>query len=440
MKVLSVLQAISIALLVVLAAPASGAMPAAAGSQRSYIGVECTDVLVVGARGSGEKADSHVGVGTTVALAASRFRRSLTAQGRTMTLMPLTEYPARSVDSIVWGQIWDGNGMKRYLDGVNTGVQEAKDKIASRGRQCPDERIVLMGYSQGAMVAHRTWQALPAKTRSRVAAIVLVADPDRMIDTQARLIGSPTAPSSSEGIASYVFEPDKPDVPDTPFPGTRVWQVCTERDIVCDTREETLLHPRLGVRLHTSYADDEAQRNLLAAVARQAALATAVCPAACSLRGAYEFTHPTWGDSRLLLVGERYDSEYGDDVFFNSQIVLVDAEGRIQWVNPMDAMYEFEFANPTMDASGNLFINYNPGRLNGVIILRPQEQGFEDFETLDGTGSYRTRFYGADLDGPGPDGLYAVRKEENDCDPTCTGGTTWYSWYDWDGSDYVLRE
>ena len=44
-------------------------------------------------------------------------------------------------------------------------------------QQCPTSKVVLAGYSQGAMVVHRNLQALAASPN--LAAVLLVADGDR---------------------------------------------------------------------------------------------------------------------------------------------------------------------------------------------------------------------------------------------------------------------
>ena len=45
---------------------------------------------------------------------------------------------------------------------------------------------------------------------------------------------------------------------------------------------------------------------------------------------------------------------------------------------PVDARESFGFAKPATDATGNTFGTYNPGRYDGVLVLIPTADGFED--------------------------------------------------------------
>lgn len=242
---------------------------------------QCTDVLVIGARGSGERLGEWSDVGPTVNQFVTKFRSKLKSHGQTMKLMAAVDYPARSVGSIVWGDIATGDGLARYMQGVGQGVDEAVAKIKAQAKRCFAQRFVLVGYSQGAMVAHRTYLKLPADLRPRVAAVVMIADPDRAKDTHSILVGGPAAPSSSVGIRSYT-SPDISDIASGPYPRPLSWEICTKGDVVCDTRAGTLRRPFRGVGLHTGYAAELQQVRMVEKVARQAAKAIGGCSAACS--------------------------------------------------------------------------------------------------------------------------------------------------------------
>ncbi len=53
---------------------------------------------------------------------------------------------------------------------------------------------------------------------------------------------------------------------------------------------------------------------------------------------------------------------------------------------------------------GRIFIDYDPGRYNGVIILGPTVDGFEDFDALPPAGDYLGRFYYAEATDADRDG------------------------------------
>jgi hypothetical protein len=90
-----------------------------------------------------------------------------------------------------------------------------------------------------------------------------------------------------------------------------------------------------------------------------------------------------------------------------------------------------------VDALGHVFLSYNPGRYNGVVVLVPTETGFDELGTLPPSDDYAGRFYcagAADLD---RDGGYEIVKPTfcgctAVCPPDARGDT-----YRWRGTDYV---
>ncbi|KAL9101771.1 MAG: hypothetical protein Q9163_003018 [Psora crenata] len=67
-----------------------------------------------------------------------------------------------------------------YLGGGDKGgAQKLADLTQQAARQCPDTRIVLSGYSQGAQVVHLGEAKMSPETASRVAAVVLFGDPKK---------------------------------------------------------------------------------------------------------------------------------------------------------------------------------------------------------------------------------------------------------------------
>jgi hypothetical protein len=93
-----------------------------------------------------------------------------------------------------------------------------------------------------------------------------------------------------------------------------------------------------------------------------------------------------------------------------------------------------------VDAEGHIFIDYNPGRYYGVIVLRPTEEGFASFGSLpppDDSLGERWRFYSSravDVDG---DGTYEIEENVNTCDPSCAAASYVTTLYRWTGTDYV---
>lgn len=89
------------------------------------------------------------------------------------------------------------------------------------------------------------------------------------------------------------------------------------------------------------------------------------------------------------------------------------------------------FANPVTDSTGNAFITYNPGRYNGVLVLVPTPDGFEDIgwdpKMEDAHYVGNRAYYYANLQGPGPDGKYTIVQFQNDCRPD-EGALTGIPW------------
>lgn len=159
------------------------------------------------------------------------------------------------------------------------------------------------------------------------------------------------------------------------------------------------------------------------------------------------FNHPTWGHVRL--VTRQLVNEPGP-----ASITVLDSAGEVRFAYQNEFQYLLQpagiqnqagaygspYSVPTspMDAQGNIFLDFNPGRYNGVIVLRPTTNGFEDFGTLPALpDGYRTDFYYAtvvDVDG---DGTYEVQKFSNDCTPSCAGGKIGSEIYWWNGSSFA---
>ncbi|OOK72057.1 putative secreted protein [Mycobacterium kansasii] len=64
------------------------------------------------------------------------------------------------------------------------------------------------------------------------------------------------------------------------------------------------------------------------------------------------------------------------------------------------------FPNPVTDSTGNAFVTYNPGRYDGVLVLVPNPDGFQDIGWDIGSGDThyegKRAYYYAKLEGPAP--------------------------------------
>lgn len=167
-------RGILLALTVVLAFTAGPAVaaPTAAAAQ-------CPDAEVLWARGTAETAAP---IGVTGLVFGEQLRSRL--PGKTVRVTAV-DYPASS----------DFGNRPMIAKSVNDGVRDARNRIRRIARECPDTRIVLGGYSQGAAVVGFTTSdgidipaayaryadlvphPLPADVASHVAAVVLLGPP-----------------------------------------------------------------------------------------------------------------------------------------------------------------------------------------------------------------------------------------------------------------------
>lgn len=150
-----------------------------------------------------------------------------------------------------------------------------------------------------------------------------------------------------------------------------------------------------------------------------------------------DIPHPTLGTVRLFLV-----LNPSTTVDHRGCVSAVADNGKVLPPIPIDVNgNSLNFANPVTDSTGNAFVTYNPGRYNGVLVLIPTADGFQDIGWADQrTGTRydgKHAYYNANLEGPGPDGRYTIRQFSNDCTPTCAGGTVTSQDLHWNGTDYV---
>ena len=161
-----------------------------------------------------------------------------------------------------------------------------------------------------------------------------------------------------------------------------------------------------------------------------------LCPDACVESGSVDFQHPAWGTVTLrTFAPESPPGMAGAAVLSESGEVL----WYLQAAQENDHQYEWSLAAPAIDSSGLLFINYNPGRYNGLAILRPTADGMDIVAwPYDAPGGQV--LYNAELEGPGEDGKYVIIQYRNDCTPSCADGTTTTEQLTWNGSEFAASQ
>jgi Cutinase len=209
----------------------------------------CPDVHWIGAAGSGERDDptAYGGMGQVIFQSYRDLAQQVQRDGRTITAQAV-DYPAKAVPA-------DGDllGWAGFMSSVNAGTAALGAQYASFAQRCPASKVVLAGYSQGAMVVHRNLQALADSPN--VAAALLVADGDRLPNDNVMTMGSVTAtPDTGKGVAQ-----DWPILAHAPAKlpltiGSRAISVCDRGDPVCDAVSDSGQVTPAAVAIHTSYA------------------------------------------------------------------------------------------------------------------------------------------------------------------------------------------
>jgi hypothetical protein len=227
----------------------------AAGTANAVAG--CPDVHWIGAAGSGEREGSDLtvynGMGRVVYQSLTELAAQLQRDGRTLTAEAI-DYPAVPVPDDNGGVgAWMG-----FMGSVDTGAAALGKQYDDFVQQCPTSKVVLAGYSQGAMVVHRNLQALAASPN--LAAVLLVADGDRRPDDPTLNLGTVSGlPKHGKGVAQdWPILAHAPAVL-SPDIGAKTISVCDLGDAVCDPDSDSNKVSALAVAVHKSYATTPGQ-------------------------------------------------------------------------------------------------------------------------------------------------------------------------------------
>lgn len=221
----------------------------------------CADVEFIGAAGSGQRekdAETHLiaddGVGKIVADTYRNLRDDLSEEA-TVNLRDV-EYPARAVPRSGDREAWS-----EFLDSVTEGADAAERLITDTIEECgEDARIVVAGYSQGAMAIHRALESLGPT--EQIVAGVLIGDGDKMADDNVRSL-SDYGTMSSQGIAQIAKEADVDSgAPDALLPeqwSSIIIDACADGDVVCAPDSLSLS----DLDVHQSYDAEDWREELL---------------------------------------------------------------------------------------------------------------------------------------------------------------------------------
>ena len=242
------------------AAAVAGAAVVGLSAGTALADPSCPDVHWFGVAGSGERdgADltTYDGMGRVIYQSLGELSSQLQHDGRTMSAEAV-DYPAVPVPDDNGGiGAWLG-----FMGSVDAGAKALGEQYAKFVQQCPTSKVVLAGYSQGAMVVHRNLQALAASPN--LTAVLLIADGDRRPDDATLNLGTASGiPERGKGVAQ-----DWPILAHAPAPlapeiAARTISVCNLNDAVCDYDEDaddTKAAYARRVAVHTSYGVGQTQ-------------------------------------------------------------------------------------------------------------------------------------------------------------------------------------
>ncbi len=160
----------------------------------------------------------------------------------------------------------------------------------------------------------------------------------------------------------------------------------------------------------------------LAAPTRQDLQRRGVCPPGCRVTGHVTVAHESWGQVTVFTTVD----ERGDEPI--AGVVVTDRTGKVRWQRELDAWPELTVAR--RDRTGNVFLIFNPGDDDGVVVLRPVRHGFAEL----GPSPEDSYFFSSELVDAG-DGAYAIDRI-NDCETSCADGTVTRTLYYWTGKRY----
>ncbi|KAJ7285148.1 carbohydrate esterase family 5 protein [Mycena rebaudengoi] len=128
---------------------------------------DCKDVAVIFARGTFDSGNMGVWVGPQFKTALQSKISSLAFQG-----VEAADYPATLGSYLAEG-------------GSNSGAESLAAMVTNYVGFCPDTSVIVSGWSQGALVAHKGLSLLAPAVRAKVAGLVVFGDPHNLFSSEA---------------------------------------------------------------------------------------------------------------------------------------------------------------------------------------------------------------------------------------------------------------
>ena len=186
------------------------------GTGQNCAGV--STVLFIGVRGSGEPISQGNGYGTEIDKVRAAFVANL-RRGASVQLIAL-DYSADAVTDLA-----TPSGTTKYFASISDGEIKLLNILYAARAKCAAQKVVLAGYSQGALVINQAVRDFDYP--DQVKGIALVADPARVANQVGSSLGSA---KPGYGIYRTVY-------PVSPLPadlGPATNSLCNAGDLVCD--------------------------------------------------------------------------------------------------------------------------------------------------------------------------------------------------------------
>ncbi len=174
----------------------------------------CPDVQVVGLRGQAQSLEHHRGLGTEVDAVATALERRLADRGVEHVEVDAVEHRSR-----------DASALGAYADDVADGRARLADDLREVAEDCPEARVVVLGFSQGAQIAQETLASDPGLAAG-VDLLGLVGSPRHDPDAPFVRVDLPGPEPGREGVLGAG--------PDLGPLASRTVSACLTGDVVCD--------------------------------------------------------------------------------------------------------------------------------------------------------------------------------------------------------------
>lgn len=184
----------------------------------------CPQVQVVGVRGQSQSLDAHRGLGTEVDGVATALEKALRDAGVEEVDVDAIRHESRNADDL-----------SVYEADVEEGRSLLRDRLEESVEECPDARVVVLGFSQGAQIAQETLGGDDELAR-HVSALGVLGSPRHDPEAPVRELDL-AGPTASEP-GSLGAGPDLGALYDRTVDG------CLDGDVVCsfDGGEDLAIH------------------------------------------------------------------------------------------------------------------------------------------------------------------------------------------------------